>query len=601
MSVTLALVGAPNTGKSTLFNALCAACVPTGNREGVTVQAVHKKAKGLGMDWEVVDLPGIRTLPPRAPDEQLSLSYLQSIPPELIVFVVDVTRASQGLALCFDLLRRLRQGCTGCGMSCGAQTTPMRCMLVLNYCDRLETRKIKVHTQEFSGETGIPAVAVSAVRGQGMQEFLAVAQRVLRSPVPVYRLPQGQAQIDCLVELLLGENVSKRLEQSLADRIFARRLTGIPVFLVLFGLILWLCMGGPGKWASEAFLRLTIDPLVSLAERLSGHVPSWLVSLLCDGVLTGAGTVLSFLPSLSLLFACLCILEQSGLLARCAYVMHRPMQKIGLSGQGFVALLLGVGCSVPGVMSLRTVANAAQRRRAAVLLPLISCTARLPVYLMIGSMCGLSGWGICIVAYLVGIVGVCAWGAIMAKGAGDSNEPPLALPPYRMPGVREVVRQVRERSFDFVVRVGSTVLLCSVLVWLLSHLTWRLGYTEEIKESLLGLAGQSLAPLLVPIGLGKGEVVSALMCGVLAKESIVATLGVLSGGEISGMLNTAQAMAFAVFCALYCPCVATLGAMKREAGSVWATVQSILIGLGSAYFAAAVTYYGVLLCQKFLA
>ena len=601
MSVTLALVGAPNTGKSTLFNALCAACVPTGNREGVTVQAVRKKARGLDMDCEVVDLPGIRTLPPRAPDEQLSLSYLQSAMPELVVFVVDVTRASQGLSLCFDLLHRLRCECKGCTLSCGAQTKPLRCMLALNYCDRLEARKIEVHPEAITRATGIPTVAISAAKGRGIQEFCLTVRRVLRAPIPAYRLPKGQAQIDCLVEQVLGSNVAVELGRSRADRILARRLTGIPVFVALFGLILWLCMGGPGKWASEAFLRLTIDPLIRLAGHLSGHAPPWLVSLLCDGILTGAGTVLSFLPSLSLLFACLCILEQSGLLARCAYVMHRPMQKIGLSGQGFVALLLGIGCSVPAVMSLRTVTNGAQRRRGAILLPLISCTARLPVYLMIGSMCGLSGWGICIVAYLVGIVGVCAWGAMMVEGEGESSEPPPALPPYRMPGVREIVRQVRERSFDFVVRVGSTVLLCSVLVWLLSHLTWRLGYTEEIGQSLLGIAGHCLAPLLMPIGLGRGELVSALLCGVLAKESIVSTLGVLSGGTITGMLNAAQSMAFAVFCALYCPCVATLGVIKRETKSTWAVISSALIGLGSAYFVAGLVYHGVLLCQKILA
>lgn len=599
MSVTLALVGAPNTGKSTLFNYLCAACVPTGNREGVTVEAVRKKARMPEVDWEVVDLPGIRTLPPRAPDERISLSYLQKSPPDLVLFVVDVTRPAQGLSLAFHLLRRMRGNCGACQASCGAQTKPVRCLIALNYCDRLAKQKTPVCVDAITRATGIPTIAISAVKRQGMDALIETAQHVLQQPVGAYRIPSGQAQIDSLVTALLGKASVSDPRELAADRILARRLTGIPVFLVLFALILWLCMGGPGKWASEVFLRLLIDPLINLVLHFAESMPPWVTSLLCDGVFVGAGTVLSFLPGLSLLFACLCIMEQSGLLARCAYLADRPMRAIGLSGQVFVSVLLGWGCTVPAIMSLRSVPDAGQRRKGAMLLPLISCTARLPVYLMIGSMCGIGGWGICVAAYLLGLITFCTLAWLFSGKKRKDAEPPPSLPPYRLPGVREIVQQVRERTFDFVVRVGSTVLLCSVLVWMLSHLTWQLGFTQELEQSLLGLVSERISWLLAPIGLGESRIVAALLSGVLAKESIVSTLGVLYGGELAGVMNTAQAMALAAFCALYCPCVASLRVIHRESKSMWAVVQSILIGLGSAYFVAGLVYHGGALWQKF--
>lgn len=598
MPYTLALVGAPNTGKSTLFNALCGTCVPTGNREGVTVEVMRKKARVGDERYEVVDLPGIRRLPPRAPDERLSLAHLQSSLPDLIIFVVDATRPAQGLSLAFALMRRLRGGCSGCATPCGAQTERLRCLIALNYCDRLAKQGIVPHTSAVLDTTGIPTVAISAVRGQGMDDLAQSIGQVLRAPVPAYRVPSGQAQIDALITALLGKPPVTQASEMAADRILARRLTGIPVFLVLFALMLWLCMGGPGKWASDLFLDLLVDPLVALIQNLTAYLPSWLSSLLCDGVLVGAGTVLSFLPGLSLLFACLCIMEQSGLLARCAYVADRPMRKIGLSGQVFVAVLLGWGCTVPAVMSLRTVASASQRRRAALLLPLISCTARLPVYLMIGSMCGLSGWSICIVAYVLGVGMFCVLSWLLSGKNCVNTEPVPSLPPYRMPRLTEIVRQVRERSFAFVVRVGSTVLLCSVLVWLLSHLTLGLRYTEDMAQSVLYMVSEYIAYLLAPIGLGESGIVSSLLCGVLAKESIVSTLGVLYGGDVAGVLSQAQGVSFAVFGALYCPCVATMSVIYRETRSVWAVVQSIAIGICSAYFVAGIAYYGMLLWQK---
>lgn len=601
MPVTLALVGAPNTGKSTLFNRLCGTCVPTGNREGVTVEAVYKRARAGNGNWQVVDLPGIRRLPPRAPDERLSLSHLQEHAPELVIFVVDAMRPEQGLSLAFDILRRLRGGCSGCGTPCGAQTRPVRCMIALNDCDRLLGQGIVPHTEAILRSTGIPTVAISALRGQGIDALTETAGQILNAPVPVYRIPQSQAQIDALVTDLLGKPPVTSPAQLAADRILARRLTGIPVFAVLFMLMLWLCMGVPGKWASDTFLRLAIDPLIDLVLKFAAQMPPFVTSLICDGVLTGVGTVLSFLPGLSLLFACLCIMEQSGLLARCAYIADRPMRKIGLSGQAFVAVLLGWGCTVPAVMSLRTVEDASQRRRAAVLLPLISCTARLPVYFMIGTLAGLGGWGICVAAYVIGLVAFCALSRVLAGNHRESAEPPPSLPPYRMPGVIEIVRQVRERTFGFVVRVGSTVLLCSVLVWLLSHLTPGLGYTEEVAQSLLGEVSERVAWVLSPIGLGQSNLVAALLTGVLAKESIVSTLGVLYGGELAGVLSAAQGMSLAVFCALYCPCVATVSVIRRETKSVWAVVQSIGIGLATAYLVAGGVYYGVLLWQKIFA
>ena len=600
MPHTLALVGAPNTGKSTLFNALCAACVPTGNREGVTVEATRRRARLGQKDWEVIDLPGIRTLPPRAPDEQLSLAYLQKYMPDLILFVVDATRPEQGLSLAFSVLRLLRGGCGGCSAPCGAQTVPVRCMIVLNFGDRLKKQGITPHLGALRDATGIATVVVSATHRQGMDLLAATAAQVMDSPVPAYRIPTARAQIDAHVQAMFGKAVAKLPAKQSADRILAHPLTGIPIFLLLFALVLWLCMGGPGKWASDAILQLAIEPLIDLVLDLAEHFPPWVSSLLCDGIFVGVGTVLSFLPGLSLLFTCLCILEQSGLLARCAYLADRPMRAIGLSGQVFVSVLLGWGCTVPAVMSLRTVADPLQRRRAAVLLPLISCTARLPIYLMVGSMCGVGGWGICIVAYAVGLASFCMLAWMTAGKSREDPRSPLSLPPYRMPRIGEIVRQVRERSFHFALRVGSTVLLCSVLVWLLSHLTLRFGYTEQIGQSLLGLVSRHLAWLLAPIGLGESRIVSALLCGVLAKESIVSTLGVLYEGELAGVMSTAQAMSLAVFCALYCPCVATLDVIRRETQSTRAVVESVILGLGCAYLAAGMTYYGGLLWQKFL-
>lgn len=371
---------------------------------------------------------------------------------------------------------------------------------------------------------------------------------------------------------------SREMRRSNAlDRILTGKYTAIPSFVLIMGFVFWFTFNSVGDWIQTMFeegIQWGIDSLDALLTSL--NVNSVVHSLVIDGICGGVGSVLSFMPLIVLLFFWLSMLEDSGYMARIAFVMDKLLRKIGLSGRSIVPMLIGFGCSVPAVMSTRTLPSARDRRLTIILTPFMSCTAKLPIYAF---LCAAffphnSGLIICSLYFLGIITGLLL--AFLFKGSlfkGEAVPFVMELPCYRMPGMRNTLMLMWEKARDFIQRAFTVIFMASIAIWFLQHFNWHMSMIENTSDSILaGIAGV-ISPLFAPLGLGDWRWVTALASGFMAKESVVSTLGVLisSPAELSTMLTTTTCYVLLVFCLLYTPCVAAIAAIRRELGMKWAT------------------------------
>ncbi|MBR6570756.1 MAG: ferrous iron transport protein B, partial [Clostridia bacterium] len=369
------------------------------------------------------------------------------------------------------------------------------------------------------------------------------------------------------------------------DGVLTHPVLAIPVFLLMMALVFYITFGPIGTWVADSFAALVDNGIALLSAGLEGWgVAGWVHDMLVDGVFTGVGSVLSFLPTILILFLLLSILEDSGYMARAAFLMDKPLRKLGLNGRSFIPMMMGFGCTVPAVMSARSMNTQRDRRFTIMLAPFMSCGAKVPIYALFASaFFDGNQFGVMCALYVGGIVMAILAGLFLKHFVfhGDAAPFIMELPSYRLPTVGNVARQMWDKAKDFLQRAFTVIFLATVVVWLLQNFTFSLKIAESIDQSMLGVIAGLIAPIFAPAGFGTVEASTAVITGVMAKESVVSTLAVLAGveAESAQMLasmhalfpSTLSAVSFLAFVLLYMPCVAAVAAMRREMESTrWA-------------------------------
>lgn len=624
---TIALVGSPNCGKTTLFNAVTGLHQHVGNWAGVTVE--RKEGTQNGVKW--VDLPGVYALSPYSAEEKVTIDYLSGGDYDEILQIVDATALARGLYLTHQLTQLSR---------------PMT--IALNMMDECRKRGITIDTEKLSARLGIRVLPMSARDGTGVPELLralkngaktpksppsapytAIIQR-MKSALPAGNLPTefrawkalegdemgaaeaaraGQAQLraqfgmsaaaalsalryawaDDLCAAVRRGNPDNPTRADVIDALVLHPVLALPILAGLLALMLSLAFGRFGSGLSDGLTNI----ILMIQSALDGVLRQWQVAealrrLIVEGLMTGVGSVVSFLPMLLILFACLSMLEDSGYMARAAFLMDRPMRALGLSGRSFIPLLLGFGCSVPAALSARSMRGERDRRFTLLMIPFVSCSAKMPVFAALSTLLPGGAWMIFALCAL-GISLAALIAQILRKTLfpGESAAFVMELPPYRLPLMSSVLRKVLRRTGEFLSRACSVILLSSVVVWLIGRFTWTGAWAASTQESILGSIAGAIAPIFAPLGFGSVAVTAALLTGLLAKESIISTLAVLAGqGSIRAALSAslptpAAALALMTFVLLYPPCAAASasiikGLKSRKLAVLMVTGQCLL-------------------------
>lgn len=639
-TLTFALVGNQNCGKTTLFNQLTGANQHVGNFPGVTVDRKDGVIRGYP-NTLVTDLPGIYSMSPYTNEEIVSRNFVLEEKPKAIINIVDATNIERNLYLTMQLLE---------------MDVPM--VVALNMMDEVAANGGTIDINTMEAMLGVPVVPISAAKNQGIDELVKHAIHVAyyqekplhqdycdvndqggavhRCLHSVYHLIEDHAQSaglpirfaaskviegDPLVlsQLKLDQNEQDTIEHIVSqmekergldrsaaiadmryafirkvcdmcvtkpqksresirsekiDRVLTGKWTAIPIFILFMGATFWLTFDVIGG-TLQGWLELGIETLTSLADRglTAAGVNDVIHGLVIDGVFSGVGTVLSFLPIIVTLFFFLSLLEDSGYVARVAFFMDKLLRRIGLSGRSIVPMLIGFGCTVPAVMSTRTLPSERDRKMTILLTPFMSCTAKLPIYSFFVDaffpeykaliMTGL---------YLLGIVvGILV--ALLFKGTlfkGEAVPFVMELPNYRMPSARNVGQLLWEKTKDFLQRAFTIIFLASILIWFLQSFDPLFNVVEEQQNSILAIVAGWFAPIMQPLGLGDWRICVSLVSGFMAKENVVSTFKILFGQGVASVLTPAAAMSLLVFSLLYTPCVAAIASIRRELGRRWA-------------------------------
>ncbi len=644
-TLTYALVGNQNCGKTTLFNQLTGANQHVGNFPGVTVDRKDGAIKGYS-DTNVTDLPGIYSMSPYSSEEIVSRNFVLQDHPTAIINIVDATNIERNLYLTMQLLE---------------MDIPM--VVALNMMDEVTGNHGAINVNLMEELLGVPVIPISAAKNEGVEELVKHALHIAKyqerpmrqdfcdkkdhdgsvhrcihavihliedhaekADIPVRFAATKAIEGDPLIlkQLKLDENEKKMLEHIVCqmetergvdrsaaiadmrfdfierlceqavvkpkeskerirsekiDRIFTGKYTAIPCFIAIMATVFYLTFNVIGAWLQN-ILQLGIDAIADMVGKglKAAQLNDALYSLIMDGIFTGVGSVLSFLPIIVTLFFFLSLMEDSGYIARVAFVMDKLLRKIGLSGKSIVPLLIGFGCTVPAVMATRTLTSERDRKMTILLTPFMSCTAKLPIYAFFVSVFFPGRGGLIMTGlYLFGIVmGILV--AFLYRATLFEGEPVpfvMELPNYRLPGVRNVGQLLWEKAKDFLQKAFSVILVATVVVWFLQSFNLRLNMVSDSSDSMLAMIAQIFVPILTPLGLGDWRIATALISGVMAKESVVSTLEVLFSGSISTVLSPLTAGSLLVFSLLYTPCIAAIASVKRELGSKWAVSMVI--------------------------
>ena len=631
MPITIALAGNQNCGKTTLFNCLTGSTQHVGNFPGVTVELKRGTIKSY-REAELVDLPGIYSLSPYTSEEVVTRDFLVNEKPDAIINIIDATNLERNLyltlqlteldipiILALNMMDEVRASGNTIDTEKLSKLLKMPVVPIsaakkegVSYLVERTKQLVKegASAQRLDFCSGEVHKAVHSIRHivearavkEGIPQRFAATKLVEGDKPMAERLQLTENEkviIDCIVEdmeLSLGtdreaaladmrysfiEELSalcsykhsesrEQLRSEKIDRVLTHKIFGIPIFIGIMLMIFWLTfsvIGAPLQDLLEQLIELGSGALGGFLE--SVNVSPWVVSLVVDGVCAGVGSVLSFLPIILLLFFFLSMLEDSGYMARVAFVMDKLLRKLGLSGRSFVPMLIGFGCSVPAIMSARTLSSERDRRLTILITPFMSCGAKLPIYSMITAAFFPDTAPLVMISlYIVGIIAAIVTGLLMKKTLMKGEPVPfvMELPAYRIPSARSVLMLMWEKAKDFLVKAFTIIFVASVIIWMLQSFDWGFNAVEDSADSILASIGAVIAPVFAPLGFGDWRASTALITGITAKESVVSTLNVLAGEAFGGMFTQLSAMSFLVFTLLYMPCVAAFAAMKREIG-----------------------------------
>ena len=644
-TLTFALAGNQNCGKTTLFNQLTGSNQHGGNFPGVTVDRKSGAIRN-NPNTEVTDLPGIYSMSPYTSEEIVTRQFIIGEKPTGIINIVDATNIERNLYLTMQLMEL---------------DTPM--VLALNMMDEMRGNGGTVRINKMEAMLGIPVVPISAAKNEGVDELVDHALHVAKyqerpgrmdfcgeedhggavhrcihgiihliedhakaAGIPVRfaatKLVEGDQRIEAALKLdqnekemiehiivqmeqergldraaaiadmrfhfihqLVERTVVKprqskeQLRSAQIDRFLTGRYTAIPAFVGIMALVFYLTFGVIGL-ALQNLLEVGIDALTAAVDSTLTvwNVNAAVHSLVIDGIFTGVGSVLSFLPIIVTLFFFLSLLEDTGYMARVAFVMDKLLRRIGLSGRSIVPMLIGFGCTVPGVMASRTLPSERDRKMTILLTPFMSCSAKLPIYSLFAAAFFPEHAALVMVSlYFLGIaVGILM--AILLKGTvfkGEAVPFVMELPNYRLPGLKNVVQLLWEKARDFLQRAFTVIFAATIIIWFLQSFDLRLSLTADPQQSILAWLASGIAPLFAPLGFADWRVSTALITGFMAKESVVSTLTILYGSSaaFAAALSPAAAAPLLVFCLLYTPCIAAVASVKRELGGKWALIM----------------------------
>ena len=603
-SITVGLIGNPNCGKTTLFNAFTGAKLKTANWPGVTVERTEGEIIWNGQNVHLIDLPGIYSLDSYTIEEKVAEKFLEEGEADVIINIADASLLERSLYLTMQLLELKK---------------PV--VLALNMMDGAESKRTELDVKALSEGLGqIPVVPLSAKSRIGLDILMDTVEKVsqerktggvLHSVVLKSDRSQSKAEF---IERLVGQCVktgADGFQEGAAftdwiDGYLTHPVLGIPLFLGIMAAVFWLTFT-VGDYLKGYFLA-GLDEFSGLIRELleAVHTADWAVSLVVDGIAAGVGGVLSFLPNIAILFLAMAFLEDSGYMARIAYVMDDIMGKAGLSGKAFLPMLLGFGCSVPAVMASRTLSTMEDRKKTIAMIPFMSCSAKLPVYVLFAEMFfPQHAMAAACLLYGMGLAAAVLTAMLIHKGEdGEENALLIELPQYRMPGLRNAAIYVWEKVKDYLSKAGTTIFLASIVLWLILNVGTE-GFVTEVSDSIAAQAGQMLVPVLRPCGLGSWQIAVALLSGLSAKEVVVASFSVLYNirniNSPAGMMKLSMilretgfgplnACAMLVFCLLYTPCIAALSVIRRETGSVKWTLGLAAFQFITAWTAAAFIY-----------
>ena len=652
-----ALAGNQNCGKTTLFNQLTGSNQHVGNFPGVTVDQKSGQVRGQ-KDCTVVDLPGIYSLRPYTAEEIVTRNFILNQKPDCIINIVDATNLERNLYLTLQLLTlqtptvlalNMMDELTGNGGSvdttllsellgvpvvpiCAANGEGVEELIeiavraarlrqkpsVYDFCPKGPVHRcIHAVCHVIEDHAQAAGIAVRFAATKLIEGDEAIADELQLDPNELELIEHSVVQMEqergldrnaaladmrySFIENAVAQAVVKPHESreharsSKLDRVLTGKYTAIPVFLGVMLLIFYLTFNVIGKFLSD-LLALGIDSLTGVVDRaLTAYGLNPVAhSLIIDGIFKGVGGVLSFLPVIVTLFFFLSILEDTGYMARVAFVMDKLLRKIGLSGKSIVPMLIGFGCTVPAVMATRTLSSERDRNMTILLTPFMSCSAKIPIYGFFSAAFFPEHAALVMIGlYLFGIVMGVLCALVLDRTAFRGRPVPfvMELPNYRFPSAKSVALLLWEKAKDFLQRAFSVIFLATVAIWFLQSFDARLNVVSADSESLLAMIGQLLAPLFRPLGFADWRCTTALISGFIAKESVVSTLQILLGGAaVTTLLSTKAALSFLVFTLLYTPCVAAIAAIRREVGSAWRAAAICLSQCCVAWLCAFVVY-----------
>ena len=553
----VALLGNPNVGKTTLFNSLTGSNQRVGNWAGVTVD----KKEGFFDDFKIIDLPGIYAMDTFSNEEKISKEFLENGQVDLILNIIDASNIDRNLYLTMQLKQFKK---------------PI--ILAVNMIDVAEKKGINIDYKKLEELLNVTVVPIQASKEQGIDDVKKSLKNLHTNKIDNndYNF-SSEKETYTYIENLLSQctkkdNKSTRTIKEKLDNIMLNPWLAYPIFFIIMALIFQVTFSWIGQPLSDLLDSLLNDSLVPIIESLIQESSPWFQSLIIDGIIGGVGGILVLLPIILSLFACITILEDSGYMARVAFIMDKIMRKMGLSGKAFIPMIVGFGCSAPAIMSARTLESEKDRKLTALLVPLMSCNARLPVYSIFAAVFFPNSIGLVVASlYFLGILLAFILGIIFKHTIFKNEEEPLLieLPEYKLPSLKNLLNQLYEKTKGFLVKAGTLIFAMSIILWFLSNFNFS-GMTD-VNNSILSYVGGFIAPIFKPLGFGNWQSSVSLLTGLIAKETVVSSMSVIFAGDLQTMLplhfTTLSALSFLVFVLLYTPCITVVGTMKKEFGS----------------------------------